>query len=201
MKCDEFEQRLDERLDARAPVETDPLLAEHASECAACCKQLRLYEALFEGLDARPAVEPNEGFALRVLGQLRERPARLSGIAKLLVPLSLAAGLLIVLRPAVLEHPPTSEQIEATTPQPAAATSAVATTPPPVRLDQEDYLAVFRLTGQAMATLPETVLRTASDDSPVAHGIRPLTHSVSAALDAVRRTLPSKPAQDGETQS
>ncbi|WP_425618874.1 anti-sigma factor [Anatilimnocola sp. NA78] len=50
MKCTDFEDRLNDLLDDRLPVQDDPSLAAHADECADCREVLAAQDNLFRGL-------------------------------------------------------------------------------------------------------------------------------------------------------
>lgn len=192
MKCEKFEQRLNEQLDERRCWDDDPQLAEHAARCAGCRELLSLYDTLFDGLDARSTPEPDDRFALGVLEKMSERPHRARSLLQIVLPLAIAAAVLVALRPMLNSSESPSgapnDQIVETAPGTAGVPEIALYDP-----TSEQYLTVIRLTGRAMATLPNTVRR-ATDDSPMVEGIRPLTYSFSAALDALRRTLPSKPS-------
>ena len=207
MKCDAFEDRLNELLDERRHPESDAPLIEHVRRCAGCRETLAAHEALFDGLESRNLPSPEAALAERVVAALPERRSIAGTVLKWGLPLGLAAALLLALRPLLLDAPPPAA------PTPPAETivdgAPVAAQPDQlaqfndsqVNDSQEQYLTMIRMTGHAMATLPNTVRRVATpanDNSPVA----PLTNSFSAALDALRRTLPSKTSPiDGESQS
>ena len=202
MKCDAFEERLQDLLDARASLDADPQLAAHARQCPACRETLALYEALDDGLESRSQPEPSPQLVDGVFDRLTTGPRPTRKLWPLVVPIGLAAALLIAVRPLVFnaEQPAAAPQppqnVWTDSPAPDALPMELIAGDP----SQEQYLSMIRLTGQAMATLPDTVRRVAApaDDSPVA----PLTSSFSAALDALRSTLPSKPTPaSGESQS
>jgi len=50
MKCIDFEDRLNQLLDDRLPVQDDPVLTAHADECVDCREVLAAQESLFRGL-------------------------------------------------------------------------------------------------------------------------------------------------------
>jgi hypothetical protein len=96
MKCAEFSERLNHVLDQRCRPQWDAELRLHAETCAACRELADCYEALFEGFYALAAPEPSADLAVRVVDELRVRPAR-ARRASLAAALAVAtaAGLLL----------------------------------------------------------------------------------------------------------
>jgi hypothetical protein len=138
------------------------------------------------------------------MNRLAERPRSPRKILTTAAGLAVAAGLLIAVGlrlfpaagPAAPAIPPrTGEMVDAPR-DPDRGVERLAET----RESRERYLSMIRLTGEAMATLPNRVRRVAmpSGSSPVA----PLTNSFEAAFDALRHALPSKAGpSSGESQS
>lgn len=76
MQCHEFDERMQDLLDARRLPEQDPALLAHTSECGNCRQQLAAQEALFRSLAARRVTAVSPGFASRVVEQVQETNLR-----------------------------------------------------------------------------------------------------------------------------
>lgn len=94
MRCEDFEVRLNEVLDERRPISSEPDLGEHIQDCVECRWLARSYEAVFAGL--REAVIPAEPawVSRRVLEEVRPR-ALLLTFRRAETLLTLAAALLL----------------------------------------------------------------------------------------------------------
>ena len=215
MQRAEFEQRLNEVLDRRENPALDPQLraaAEHDEELRT---ELAAAEALLAGLAQREPLELHTDLSAAVLGDLQQSTPRVRLVSSpmLWIPASLAAMILV----AVLLKDRWQEPTIGPTTGPRRVPTYIALPkqdvvqpegsalaegelpkypqPTDVRSDAA-YFAMLRRTGQAMAVLPDTLLR--ADMPPevnaMAEGMRPVRNSVSAAIDALRGTLPSKSA-------
>ena len=71
MKCDAFETRLNDLLDARAPFANDAVLIEHAARCGECRAKLASYVDLFSGVQQLERPTCSGELAERVLAELR----------------------------------------------------------------------------------------------------------------------------------
>lgn len=69
MKCDEFETRLNELLDARASMERDEQLVVHAGLCDSCRQQLAALGMIFNEIASRPRPLPDAGVTARVIAE------------------------------------------------------------------------------------------------------------------------------------
>ncbi len=74
MKCHEFEQRLNELLDERAPLDLDNVLSQHHQHCSGCQKLLRAYQDMLAAVRLCEPPRPNgaatgEEFTRRVVAQ------------------------------------------------------------------------------------------------------------------------------------
>ena len=76
MRCDEFESRLNEALDARRNPADDRLLARHAGACGRCRQLAAAMDLIGESLRWSERPEPSEALARNVLAQVAStRPA------------------------------------------------------------------------------------------------------------------------------
>jgi len=100
VRCEEFEQHLNDLLDERRRADGDAELSAHASTCAACERSLRDYEALLEGVALLEAPEPSAELAARVLAR-HAATARSPRRRLALAGLALAATVVVAALPAV----------------------------------------------------------------------------------------------------
>lgn len=103
MKCEEFEDRLNQVLDQRRRPEWDALLRLHCDHCAGCRELSASYGVLLDGFYALATPEPPADLSIRVLDELRSRPSlprRVSLATALLATAAAALFLLPVLRSA-----------------------------------------------------------------------------------------------------
>jgi hypothetical protein len=194
MSYEKFESRLHEVLDDYRRVDGDVELTSLAAEDSRSREELQLYEALFDGLDARNTPEPPAGFADRVLAEVRHGRRGLSGWTWAGISLAVAAALLVAMLPRLLDTggDPGVEKSSivvalAPFPRPKLVQN------PSLRGDplSDDYLA--RAIGDAVAAWPGTEqITVVINENPVVEGIRPVATSVSAAFDALRGALPRK---------
>lgn len=100
MKCEEFENRLNQLLDDRLVPEWDAELRAHASDCGECRELARHYTLLLDGYAALVAPEPSPELAARVLDQLQaERPRTAQRLALAVGMFATAAALLVAVLP------------------------------------------------------------------------------------------------------
>lgn len=217
MQCEKFETLWNEALDERRAPEDDAQLMAHAAECHQCAELLSNADLLFIGLEGRAAVEPPADLAQRVLADFNRpsspfaRPAVMVALLAMAASIAVAVGLSLQSLPhdapandapgtgaglAVIKPPAKSDDPFDRGPR----DSAVKSTSP--ALDSlpglnEDYLAVLRQTGTAVALFPGEVRRVTFSEEPgiVADHIRPVAQPVTAALNALRRTLPGSASE------
>lgn len=204
MRCDEFETRLNEVLDLRLPPESDAELAAHARECASCRTMLEGARCLLQHVASARSPEAPPDLAERTMEALHDKPARRGLLIVASVGLAVAASLLIVILPQWLgpaapargpANPRKAPAVAQTQEKLDAQHVAIGPSVPSHSvMGDEEYLAMMRLTGQAMAILPNTVRRASQtpEMALVTEGMRPVTHSVTAVFTALRDTLPSK---------
>jgi hypothetical protein len=215
MQCEKFEMLWNEALDARRAPEDDAELMKHAAECRHCAELLSISDALFTGLEARPAIEPPSDLAERVLAEFNRPAPRFTRNGLVFAVLAVAAAIAVVVglnwqaRP--LQDPAGSN--------PGSAPEIAVETPPAESMDpfyrgpnaspdrqlgpvidslpgfNEEYLSVLRHTGTAVALFPGQVRRATEQPGVVADRLRPVTQPMTAALDALRRTLPGSASE------
>jgi hypothetical protein len=194
VRCEQFQQRLNQLLDERKAWESDAQLAAHSDQCADCRALAGGLESLLAGLDARTMPELSADFTEKTLRRIeRDRAPRLAW-RRAAAPLALAAAVLVTVAAwRWLPHDPNSN-FGAPGGRTPTAREAPADEFASEQQSQIDYLAMFHRTGQAMAVLPNTVRHTSVPEelASVAEGFRPVTESFSAMLDTLRRTLPGK---------
>jgi len=194
MSYEKFESRLHEVLDDYRRVDEDVELTALAAEDSRCREELQLYETLFDGLDARNTPDPPAGFADRVLAEVRHGRRGLSGWTWAGISLAVAAALFVAFLPKMLGTSGNSAVeggsfvvAPAPFPQPKLVQDPIRRGAPL----SDDYLA--QAIGEAVAAWPGTEqITVVINENPVVEGIRPVATSVSAAIDALRGTLPRK---------
>ena len=96
MQLKKFEQRINDLLDQRIPLDSDPTLRDCAEENRQCKQLLARYEELQEGVQLLDRPTPRAGFEDRVLGQLPgTRRRRAVHRRYVLVALTLAGSVLL----------------------------------------------------------------------------------------------------------
>jgi hypothetical protein len=212
MRCDEFESRLNEALDARRDPGDDLLLSGHARHCRSCRDLAVAMELIGESLRWAECPEPDEGLTEKVLACVAATPSLQSSRPWSVwthVTLAAAVALLVML---VL---PRRENQEASHPSLAAVA-------PQVELAQLEFLPAAQPVGQLArdataryATLarntseslsgvfslwqPATPEPQASNEAPpprepllaeMAAGLRPLADSTTGAVRFLLDVLP-----------
>jgi hypothetical protein len=183
MRCDELEQRLNQLLDQRQPLDADPDVAAHTCACPACAETVAAYRAMLAGVEALDPPEPTEAFTTRLLQVRQQRSMRRRVTYALL--LATAAAILLAAWPWLAAW-----KQEATNPPVAQQTPTFPLVPPevtPQRLQD-----MFQTTGRGLITLPETFRRVASSPEAdrLAGRLRTVTEPVTAAWQVLRSVLP-----------
>ena len=139
MRCDEFQNHLQEVLDARQVPLASPVLQQHAAACARCRDLLAIESAIGDHLDEPVSEEVPAGFAARVVDRFcEEDPSRVRRSSHVAVrwalrwgPIATAAIVLLwfttMLRQAEQPRPDTHRA----RPRTAVASSATPATAPP----------------------------------------------------------------------
>lgn len=215
MRCEAFENRLNVLLDRHEPPENDALLSEHAAACAPCRDMLDAQAGLFDTVRDWSVANLEVDLVDRVLAKVRPAPVppmpspgnRVAGWfargSYRWLGLSVAAVIVVsftawqLSRPGEVAdtagQPVTSPQIAAVeTPDVTAASGAEFTEAEMAELRNRLAQRASELGRLAEnIELPETVTA----------GLQPFRHTMAAALDALRRTLPSKPEQPATRSS
>lgn len=194
MQCDEFEHRLQRLLDRRALPETDRWLVEHSRECASCRRVLETQQKLFAALRAplRPRCSPevsHRAVTEFIRGRRRQR-------LRVAIAIGVAAALLIACLPGWRRDGAEFQGVRLRQANVVAMTQAPRMPQaegPPSRAEAEE---IRELLQQLMSSWNEGLL---SDSvTPLAGTFRPLTTTLSAALDALWRTIPGYRAPEAE---
>jgi hypothetical protein len=192
MNCRQFENHLQIVLDQRLPADEDPLLAEHAWQCAACREALQIQQQI---LSLAGAGVPQVALGDRVWNELqvgssrRQSWLRLGGLAA-----ALAAAILLALMPlarfwktpapALVPSPATmvnttpQSETPAATPSPRSDVEFVKQLPPEYR----------QLVTTITAQINEVDARQSVDQ--LAGGLRQFTSPFGIAIDVLRKNLP-----------
>lgn len=198
MRCDQFEQRLQQVLDHRACPDEDDYLSAHARICPRCQRLLVSQRALFDGLHQTMPLVDVAHLAEGVVHRLGEpdrdgnvfRYARLAACVAVVL---IVAAALLSLRPSVLPvaEAPSGQRLKSPSPR------AVRSTAPP-SADQDIRNPWKELRWEELKTrwhgigtaweLPEP-LETRVWVDQLAGSLRPLAMSVSSAFSVVRSSL------------
>jgi len=92
MRCDSFENRLNEILDQRGSPSHDRELRAHAESCGSCRALLAGQQLLFAGLDLADPPEISSGFTSRILARVTEA-APSGATAGIIAPAGAAVGM------------------------------------------------------------------------------------------------------------
>jgi hypothetical protein len=203
MICDEFETRIQSLLDCRVLPGDDQLLREHAQQCPDCAAVLDAYTAMLDSVEIHETPELDDEFSQRVV-QLAfppqaSKPARSRSATRMMILalVSVAALVMISVLPR-LRMPkgptpsPGGSAGRAGTIQIAGPGPSVKQTEPPVTSEDPDRLTPANPDWRVLWT--ELSDRLASEDlqpiETLAKGIRPITNSLTTAVDGLRTTFP-----------
>lgn len=185
MRCDEFENRLNELLDRRIAPDDDAMLCSHAHCCGQCADTMAAHLAVTAALkDLRPEL-PDDSFPFAVMNRMAVEQTAVDSRQRkqwAITLVALAASALVAL----------SLWRGAANPNSAPGGSDVADfVELPPGFDQ------FAAETQQIAAHLST--RQSEMMSELAEGIRPVATSFGAAYDALRHTLPGGTAAAGTT--
>lgn len=205
MTCVGFEARLDDLLDRRLPLEGDAELNEHTKACPHCARLIADHQALLQAVDllAERSPEPISSKSHSHRTMAAKQPtasARALPRSTVWIAAAVAAAVLVaagvrqwtstVPTATIAERrspdrdlvPPQSQR-----PMSREALAAGATDTRNLLAAQSagEMESIASLIGPRQRTLMEQM----SD------GLKPVTHSMSAALNALRRTFPGSDAQ------
>jgi len=217
MNCQWFERRLDELLDERLPPDGDLDLCGHAERCSRCARLLADHLALLDAVQVLAWPEACEGMAGRVLAAAARETQRPKPQASFTpnseirrlencrpsaprrgvlhwagwIVAATAAALLIGVG---IAH--WSKALNMPKPKlPTAPLDAVANLKPAAdrtaaRADEPAIVSIAGVPSFAGLLSPQQRILV----EQVSDGLKPVTHSMSAALHALRRTLPGSEA-------
>ncbi|HEY2148833.1 MAG TPA: hypothetical protein VGH32_12910 [Pirellulales bacterium] len=185
MHCVRFEMRLNELLDERASPEADRELLDHAQDCSPCAQLLAGHELIFNGLERFEPSVPLD-FSVRVAAQFADRSRRswrgrwIGSVTALAAGLLLAIGILHMLNSPAGDRGLPGDRVVT---DPAVFGSTKVDSRP----SREVYAQIIDFGDEMRQRIgqqrPEWV-------AEVADGLKPVADSMSAALHALRRTLP-----------
>jgi anti-sigma factor RsiW len=193
MNCELFLERLNGLLDERVPPDSDTQLNAHAWQCPACRETLQNYLQLLQLVDSGlPAAPPQLDRKVAAVATRHAPPFRSN--RHWLVAAAVAATLLLATIPLVLNRrgnapsPPGPAPNDLVVQPPTGPSVGPATRQTP--LEETMVLDDYR----QLITMLAAQIDVESIDSvdQLASGFRPITTSLGAAVDALRRTLPLK---------
>jgi hypothetical protein len=215
--CEEFERRLNELLDEHRQLDGDAELSAHASNCGACERLLRDYEALREAVASLKAPAPPADLVARVLAE-REAGSGAARWRPVLAALALAATV-VVAAPLGLRWLNSRSDIPADPaaqhgPADVAAVGPAgerSSGPTPALIDQagQTYEPLLAATAEGLASMldalpvgsrrsaagsyepAEQVAAAEPGDNDFAAGFRPLTASAGRSVAALFRIFPA----------
>jgi hypothetical protein len=197
MQCDQFESRVNELLDRRAALESDSALMAHSFVCTECAEVLSGYQTLVASIPLLDIEDGEIEAADKVLSIVTPSKARVESAYVWYWCLAVAAALVLSVLPWL------SRPLDvAGSPAQPAVSDLVERVPESDRRSQEDGTADLWTAPpneQYLAMAEELAARQLTWVEPVADGLRPVTNSMSAALNALRRTLPG--SQSATTSS
>lgn len=202
MQCDEFDARLDRRLDRHQAPDADPLLRQHARLCPRCHEQLTAATRLMMGLKLLDTPPLGDDFTRRVVQQVAPAtPKRRVWRAPL--TLAVAATLLIALLPGTSYLLRTGRTWFDTPPTPTSGTGDIAymTSAPsastPATADVSPWL---HYRNSILQLYPEQIrTRHRQQLSALARDLSPIATPFNTAMTAIRRTIPvSQPDDKGQ---
>ncbi|HEV3418471.1 MAG TPA: hypothetical protein VG056_16735 [Pirellulales bacterium] len=184
MHCVQFEMRLNELLDERSSPDADLELVEHARDCSDCADLLAAHELLLDGVETLESPGAGADFAVRVAAELADarRPRWRSwiwSVPAVAATALIAVGLWRVLNAPSYEDGSTARSVPSNS-HPVAAGVAPDVT--------DRYFQYYG--SQAKAMTEEFRGRRIEWVEQLADGLKPVADSMSAALHALRRTLP-----------
>lgn len=215
MRCDEFESRINQLLDERQVPHDEQDVADHAGTCEACAGVLTSYRQVLDVVQSTKSLEMDGDPAEAIVAQVQLAARRRRRFWSVLVPLTVAASLLIALAPLLkmrIDETNVADSPDSKSSEPVIAdgtntekSSAIAAAP-----NEEPPTDLQRM-AKGMGKLWDGVVkgRTSSADDPtrpsdaddlgseqrnwvtdMSEDLKPLADTMVAALSAMRRTLP-----------
>lgn len=200
MRCEEFEQRLNQILDRRQPLRPSGALLEHADACPRCGQTLSGYQRLQKGVASLEPPQLDAEFTQRVVQRIAVSPRTSLGHWRGLVAMAVAASLLIAVIAGLRHRQGASDS------NPMAGTSAPLFVGSPDALDRVDFATDETAPAGISDGPPDlpfspdqwrTMLTHWSGAwrgrwepvDPLAGGFRPITTSLTVALDELRNAI------------
>ena len=198
MRCDQFDARLQNLLDARTSPEQDLPLQRHAQQCPCCQAQLTSLSRLLDGLDLLDVPALPDDFAQHVIQQVNGPRPRSTPSLGTLVAVALAATLVMAVVPMAWYLSRRSQPWAQSPPSAAAPHDELAqAVPTPQTLDQtaeaeEGWL----VPGASILELypAEVRQRHREQVNQIADDLRPIATPFNAAMTAIRRSMPMRQA-------
>jgi len=219
MNCVRFETRLDELLDERLPADSDAALNEHVETCRHCARLLADHQALLEAIESLGRPEVRGDLATRILAEATSKSGFMEPVF-MATAISPAAGgsqradvaqrtarraawIAAMVAAALLVAVGVREWI-AVHRAPALPAAAIAESKAPkvdlpnLVFDKPSAVATADVRDLRADHSVAEVFSFANRIGPqqrrlmeqMSVGLKPVTHSMSAALNALRRTLP-----------
>jgi len=177
MQCAEFESRINQLLDEREPPRADARVADHARECVACADVLASYQQVLDIIQDSAPLEMDADPTPLIIAQVQLAARRRRRLWTTLVPLAVAASLLIALVPLIkmrldqrdvavvnLQTPePVTPVVSPREVDPAGAGSQQ----PPLPADDRQGVDIVRMAievNEALAGLTDRLSKTPTDD-------------------------------------
>jgi hypothetical protein len=208
MNCDEFEERIQRLLDRRLPLTEDKPVTRHAGACPRCHRTWQAYQDLTLGLDAWDPPTLDAGFAHRVVAIVAAAPpspATRPGPLVRWAWAAVAAALLLALWP-TLRGVLTPESPSPSAPVPVAKNAEPQLPSPDPAALAGSWPQLGSLRADLLSVAPSMVAEPLSPDwqewatnlarrplQPVdglADGLRPITTTLTVAIDVLRSTIP-----------
>jgi hypothetical protein len=217
MNCDEFESRLQQRLDRRQSLIGDSRLRDHALTCSPCAAMLETYQELFDQIARWQPPELDEDFSARTVRRafpetIAVRPSASSAQRRYLSQAVTALACLVLLavlgrfwlasvatngsvsdsQIAAPQVPPVAESPTHRGPAARRDVGPLVALPQPVDLPEADRWRVFWI--EWSSGLPAEPLESLATWT---QGIKPIAVSLNTALGSLRATFPLyDPASD-----
>ncbi len=209
MHCEDFESRLNDLLDRRAGLASEPELAAHAAGCPACEALLRDYDGLLAAVATLRPPLPDRDLVAGVMADWRSSDVRRSR-RYVVTALAMAATLLIAALPALRWWNADRENAQPAPADVAISDSVATDSPQPVDqpaplVDQarETYGPLMAETSESLSTALAALPIGEPTDSPSAQGevsadedrsitsdLAPVTQSATRSLVALLRVFP-----------
>src|SRR5262245_8944043 len=125
MKCDEFEDRLNEVLDERRRPEWEAELRLHCEGCAGCRELAGSYGVLLDGFYALKTPQPPADMGHRVVAELRVRRSVALATSAAAAVLATAAAVLVAVLP-LLQSPSRRFEVVQSSAQPPLVIASAA---------------------------------------------------------------------------